>query len=166
MTLEASENQDSTDMIGPVIRWNQILNQRMTFDVSCSRSGYWWPDVPWTTDVRRVDLTTTETRGAFLEQNREPARWGWNATWSWFTEISGMNHEVKSGTLGYRGTSLQRVHGLPEPAAVPVPEPDRRVGFLPASRLRAGVRLSDQHEQRQRLQLVVSQRQHLRSAPR
>lgn len=113
VTLEATENQDSTDMIGPVIRWNQILTQRMTLDVSGSRSGYWWPDVPWTTDVRRVDLTTTETRGAFLEQNREPRRWGWNATWSWFTEFQGMNHEVKSGTLGYRGTSFQSFTGYP-----------------------------------------------------
>lgn len=113
VTLEASENQDSTDMIGPIVRWNQILTQRMTLDVSGNRSGYWWPDVPWTTDVRRVDLTTTETRGAFLEQNRKPARWGWNATWSWFTEMHGMNHQVKSGTLGYRGTSLQEFTGYP-----------------------------------------------------
>jgi hypothetical protein len=113
VTLEASENQDSTDQIGPVVRWNQILSKTMTLEASGSRSGYWWPDVPWTTDVRRVDLTTTQTRGAFLQQNRTPVRWGWNGTWNWFTELRGASHEIKSGTLGYSGTSLVDFTGYP-----------------------------------------------------
>ncbi len=113
VTLEASENQNSTDQIGPVIRWTQVLSKTMTFDSSFNRSGYWWPDIPWTTDARRVDLTTTQTRGAFLELNRTPVRWGWNGTWNWFTELKGASHEVKSGFLGYTGTSLLEYTGYP-----------------------------------------------------
>ena len=73
----------------------------MTFDAGFNRSGYWWPDYAWTDDVRQTDLTTTHTRGAFLELHREPVRWGYNGTWSWFTNINNMNHEIKSGFLGY-----------------------------------------------------------------
>jgi hypothetical protein len=111
--LEASEDQNSLDQIGPVVKWNYILSQHMTIDAGFNRAGYWWPDVPWTSDVRRVDLTTTQTRGAFLAQNRTPVRWGWNGAWNWFTELRGMSHEVKSGALGYRGTTGIDYTGYP-----------------------------------------------------
>src|SRR5258708_5957360 len=46
VTLEASENQNSTDQIGPVVRWNQILSKTMTLEASRSRTRYRWPEVP------------------------------------------------------------------------------------------------------------------------
>ncbi len=64
------------------LKFTRIMSQRMTFDASFNRSGYWWPDYAWTDDVRTMDLTTTQTRGAFLELRRDPVRWGYNGTWS------------------------------------------------------------------------------------
>ena len=89
------------------------MSQSMTFDASFNRSGYWWPDYAWTDDVRRTDLTTTHTRGAFLELKREPVRWGWNGTWAWYRTIGNMNHEIKSGVLGYSSTNYVETYGYP-----------------------------------------------------
>jgi hypothetical protein len=111
--LEATQNQLAWTAIGPSVKWTGVLNQSMTLDASFNRSGYWWPDKAWTSDVRRTDLTTTQTSGAFLELNREPARWGYNGTWSWFTNLKGMNHEIKSGFLGYRSTNFVETYGYP-----------------------------------------------------
>ncbi len=85
--MEATQNQLAWTDIGPAIKWTRIMSQSMTFDVSVNRSGYWWPDKAWTSDVRKTDLTTTQTRGAFLELNREPARWGYNGSWSWYRTV-------------------------------------------------------------------------------
>ena len=90
-----------------------MMSQSMTFDAGVNRSGYWWPDKAWTDDVRRVDLTTTQTRGAFLELNREPARYGYNGTWSWYRTIGNTNHEIKSGVLGYHSTNYVETYGYP-----------------------------------------------------
>ncbi len=60
-----------------------------------------------------MDLTTTQTRGAFLELRREPVRWGYNGTWSWFTNLKNMNHEIKSGFLGYSSTNYVETYGYP-----------------------------------------------------
>lgn len=111
--LEATQNQIAWTAIGPAIKWTRILNQSMTFDVGFNRSGYWWPDYAWTDDVRSQDLTTTQTRGAFLELNREPERWGYNGTYSWFTNIKNMNHEIKTGFLGYSSTNHVETYGYP-----------------------------------------------------
>lgn len=111
--LEATQNQLAWTAIGPSVKWTRIMNQSMTFDTSVNRSGYWWPDKAWTEDVRREDLTTTQTRGAFLEQNREPKRWGYNGTWSWFTNVRNMNHEIRSGFLGYKSQSAVDFTGYP-----------------------------------------------------
>ena len=113
LPLEATQNQIAWTAIGPALKWTRIVNQNMTFDAGFNRSGYWWPDYAWTEDVRRTDLTTTHTRGAFLEVNRKPVRWGYNGTWSWFTNINNMNHEIKSGFLGYRSTSYVENYGYP-----------------------------------------------------
>ena len=98
--LEATQNQIAWTAIGPAFKYTRVMNDRMTFDASFNRSGYWWPDYAWTDDVRKIDLTTTQTRGAFLELRREPVRWGWNGTWSWYKTIGQQNHEIKSGVLG------------------------------------------------------------------
>ncbi|MDP1569214.1 MAG: carboxypeptidase regulatory-like domain-containing protein [Vicinamibacterales bacterium] len=113
LPLEATQNQLAWTAIGPSFKWTSVLNQTMTVDFGFNRSGYWWPDKAWTSDVRRTDLTTTQTSGAFLELNREPERWGYNGTWSWFTNLRGMNHEVKAGFLGYRSTNFVETYGYP-----------------------------------------------------
>ena len=110
---EATQNQIAWTAIGPALKWTHILNQSMTFDASFNRSGYWWPDFAHTDDVRRSDLTTTHTRGAFLELRREPVRWGYNGTFSWFTNFKDMNHELKSGFLGYSSTNHVETYGYP-----------------------------------------------------
>ena len=111
--LEASQNQIAWTAIGPAIKWTRIMSDRMTFDASFNRSGYWWPDFAWTDDVRKIDVTTTQTRGAYLELRREPVRWGWNGTWSWYRTIGEMNHEIKSGFLGYNSQNYVETYGYP-----------------------------------------------------
>lgn len=111
--MEATQNQIAWTAIGPAVKFSRIMSQRMTFDASFNRSGYWWPDLAWTDDARTIDLTTTQTRGAFLELRRDPVRWGYNGTWSWFRTIGAMNHEVKSGVLGYSSTNRVETYGYP-----------------------------------------------------
>ena len=113
LPLEATQNQIAWTAIGPALKWTRIMTQNMTFDAGFNRSGYWWPDYAWTDDIRRTDLTTTHTRGAFLEVYRKPVRWGYNGTWSWFTNLRNMNHEIKSGFLGYRSTTYVENYGYP-----------------------------------------------------
>jgi hypothetical protein len=100
--LESTQNQDSWSLVGPSFKWLSIMSQRSTFDASLQRGGYWWPDVPWTTDVRTTDITTGATRGAFLETDRNPRRWQYGATYTYFADLFGKNHELKTGYLGWR----------------------------------------------------------------
>ncbi len=58
--LESTQNQDSMSLIGPSFKYLSILSTRATFDASVQRGGYWWPDIPWTTDVRKTDLRRTQ----------------------------------------------------------------------------------------------------------
>jgi Carboxypeptidase regulatory-like domain len=111
--LEATQDQVAWTAIGPAAKFTRILSNNKTVDASFNRSGYWWPDYAWTKDVRKMDLTTTETRGAFLELRREPVRWGYNGAYSWFTNIRNMNHEVKTGFLGYESTNHVETYGYP-----------------------------------------------------
>jgi len=111
--MEATQNQIAWTAIGPALKFTRIMNDRMTFDASFNRSGYWWPDYAWTDDARTMDLTTTQTRGAFLELRRDPVRWGYNGTWSWFKTLGAQNHEIKSGLLGYSSTNYVETYGYP-----------------------------------------------------
>jgi carboxypeptidase family protein/TonB-dependent receptor-like protein len=111
--LEATQNQDSWSLVGPSIKWLSILSPHSTFDVSVQRGGYWWPDVPWTPDVRKQDLTTTATRGAFLETDRKPRRWQYGATYVRFGELWNRKHELKSGYLGWRNIQETKNLGYP-----------------------------------------------------
>ena len=113
LPMEATQNQIAWTAIGPALKWTHILSQSMTFDASFNRSGYWWPDYAHTDDLRRTDLTTTHTRGAFLELRREPVRWGYNGSFSWFRTFKEMNHEIKSGFLGYTSTNHVENYGYP-----------------------------------------------------
>jgi hypothetical protein len=102
--LESTQNQDSWSLVGPSFKYQSVLSTRSTFDASLQRGGYWWPDVPWTNDVRKTDLATNNgpTRGAFLETDRKPRRWQYGATYAYFAELGGRNHELKTGYLGWR----------------------------------------------------------------
>jgi outer membrane receptor protein involved in Fe transport len=40
-------------------------------------------------------------------------RWGYNGTWSWFKTLGAMNHEIKSGVLGYSSTNYVETYGYP-----------------------------------------------------
>ncbi len=111
--LESTQNQDSWSLIGPSFKWLSILTPSMSFDASLQRGGYWWPDVPWTGDERRVDQTTGTTRGAFLESDRTPRRWQYSGTLSYFTELFGRNHELKTGYMGWDNLSETETIGYP-----------------------------------------------------
>jgi len=111
--LEATQNQKTLVGLGPTAKWTYIISPKMTSELAINRSGYWWPTIPWTTDVRKVDLTTTQTRGAYLENYRRPIRWQWNGSWSWFQEIGGKNHEIKTGFLGWWDKNYTRNDGYP-----------------------------------------------------
>jgi len=111
--LEATQHQKSMTSIGPNLKWTYIVNPKMTTDLSFSRAGYWWPTIAWTPDVRKVDLTTTQTRGAYLANYQRPIRWAWNGSWSYFTDIAGKSNEIKSGFLGWWDKTYTRNDGYP-----------------------------------------------------
>jgi hypothetical protein len=85
--LEATQDQNAWTMNGPQLKWIYIASPRMTFDYSVGRGGFWWPMNPHTTDVRRVDLTTRQTRGAYNKNYSRPIRWQNGGNWSWFREF-------------------------------------------------------------------------------
>ncbi len=124
--LESTQNQDSMSLIGPSFKYLSILSTRATFDASVQRGGYWWPDIPWTEDVRRQDLATTATRGAFLETDRQPRRWQYGGTFAYFAEAFGRNHELKSRLSRLAQHRRHREHRLSQPAAVSLSQRDRR----------------------------------------
>jgi hypothetical protein len=99
--LEATQNQWSLTSLGPQIKYTYIISPKMTLDSAVARAGYWWPTVAHTSDVRITDLTTTQTRGAYLANYRRPIRWQWNGNWSWFPDIAGKSNEMKVGFLGW-----------------------------------------------------------------
>jgi Carboxypeptidase regulatory-like domain len=111
--LEASQNQDSYSMIGPSFKWLTVMGSRATLDASVQRGGYEWPDVPWSEDVRRMDITTTATRGQFLKQDRHPHRWQTGVNYTYFAEMFGKNHELKTGYMGWRATNETENIGYP-----------------------------------------------------
>jgi hypothetical protein len=98
--LEATQNQRSWLGIGPTLKWTYIISPKVTANLGIHRSGYYWPDDAWTTDVRKTDLTTRQNRGAYQRGYRRPIRWQYDGGWSWFPQIGGKNNEVKSGFMG------------------------------------------------------------------
>lgn len=126
--LESSQNQDSMSLVGPSFKWLSVLGSRSTFDASVQRGGYWWPDIPWTTDVRMTDLATNNgpTRGAFLETDRTPRRWQYGATYAYFANMWGRNHELKDRLPRLAQHPVNGKPRLPESAAVSLSQSDRR----------------------------------------
>ncbi len=98
--LEATQDQNAWTMNGPQLKWTYILSPKMTLDAAFSRGGFWWPMLPHSTDVRKTDLLTTQTRGAYIKNYQRPIVWQYNSTWAWFTPVGSTNHEIKSGYLG------------------------------------------------------------------
>jgi len=111
--LEATQNQETLVGLGPTLKWTYIVSPKMTSEFAINRSGYWWPTIPWTNDVRKTDTTTGHTRGAFLKNYRNPIRWQWNGSWSWFPEIAGKNNEIKTGFLGWWDKNSTSNDGYP-----------------------------------------------------
>src|SRR5688572_16759479 len=85
----------------------------MTFDYFVGRGGFWWLMNLHTTDVCRTDLTTTYTRGAFLKNYQRPICWQNSGNWSWFSELGGMNHELKFGLMSVWDKSFVEQFGYP-----------------------------------------------------
>jgi hypothetical protein len=111
--LEATQNQDSATEVGPSLKWLTVLGNRATLDASLQGGGYSWPDVPWSADVRRTDLTTGATRGQFLIQDRNPFRWQPSVTYTHFAQLFGRNNEIKTGYMGWRATNPTDNIGYP-----------------------------------------------------
>lgn len=111
--LEATQDQNAWTMNGPQLKWIYIINPRMTLDYSVGRGGFWWPMLPHTTDVRKIDLTTQQTRGAFLHNYQRPIRWQNGTNWSWFTDIGGKNNEIKAGFLSVWMKRFTETFGYP-----------------------------------------------------
>ena len=101
---------------------------RATFDASLQRGGYWWPDIPWTTDVRKTDLATNNgpTRGAFLETDRDPRRWQYGAHLHLLRRAVGPQSRAEDRVSRLAQHERDREHRLPEPAAVPLSQPRGR----------------------------------------
>ena len=134
--MEATQNQIAWTAIGPAFKFTRIMSERMTFDASFNRSGYWWPDYAWTDDVRTMDLTTTQTRGAFLELRRDPVRWGYNGTLVVVQDHRRDEPRDQVGRAGLQQHQLRRNLRLPQSADLPVSQPAGRNQLLPASRTR------------------------------
>lgn len=111
--LESTQNQDSWSLVGPSFKYQSVLSTKSTLDASLQRGGYWWPDIPWDDGVRKSDLQTTATRGGFLQTDRTPRRWQYGATYAYFAELGGRNHELKTGYLGWRNMSETQNIGYP-----------------------------------------------------
>ena len=94
-------------------KWMYFPNSKMTADLALNRSGTWTRYGAWTDAVRRTDLTTTQARGAASSDYRDPGRWQYNGSVSWFLERAGRHHEIKSGFLGFHETNTTAFDGYP-----------------------------------------------------
>ncbi len=103
--LLSTQNQDSWSAVGPMLKWTYIASPTTTLDVQVSRGGYWWPSIPWTSDVSIQDRNSGEIRGGYLETNRRPVRWQWNFNFSKFGDLGSTSHELKTGYHGTWGYS-------------------------------------------------------------
>jgi hypothetical protein len=113
VSKEASQNQLAWTAIGPSLKYVYIINPKQTLDASVNRSGYWWPDYSWSDGLRMTDSATGINRGPFNQVYRRPIRWGWNATWSYFSSIGGTNNEIKTGINGYWSKNYTDQFGYP-----------------------------------------------------
>ena len=99
--LEATQNQDSFSLVGPSFKWLSVLGSNPTFDASLQRGGYWWPDVPWTTDVRKTDRPRRPPTARSSRATASPDGGSTAAPSPTSPSFWGKNHELKSGYLGW-----------------------------------------------------------------
>jgi hypothetical protein len=110
--LQATQDQLTIGALS-VLKWTYIMSPKMTADLGINRAGYWWPTVAHTSDPRIEDLTTTQTRGAYLANYTAPVRFQWNGSWSYFTDILGKSNEIKTGFMGWWDSSHVTNTGYP-----------------------------------------------------
>ena len=111
--LEATHDQLSWTGTGPTLKWTYIVNPSMSTELAINRAGYYWPSGANTTDVRRIDRNTGQTRGAYNRRYRRPIRWQWNGAVSVFRDIGGKANEIKTGFLGYWNKNFTEQIGFP-----------------------------------------------------
>lgn len=156
--LEATTSQSYWGEVAS-LKWMYFPHAKMTADLAVNRSGTWTTYGAWTEDVRRMDLTTNQARGAAPVDYRDPSRWQYNGSASLFLEAGEQRHEMKGRVHRVPGNEPDRVLGLSESAGLPVSQRRRRRRVLPTPRLGPGVRLPAQHACRRQLQLPVRERQ-------
>ena len=110
--MEATTSQDYWGQIASA-KWMYFPNSKMTVDMALNRAGTWTTYGAWTDDVRRQDLTTTQVRGAANTTYGDPRRWQYNGSVSWFAELGGRNHELKTGFLNFTDASRNENNGYP-----------------------------------------------------
>lgn len=101
LPLEATQDQDAYSTIGPSARWTYIVNPKMTATVQIARGGWWWPMTAWTKDVRKIDVTTRATLGAYFHNYSRAIKWNWTADISRVGTVGGKMNELKSGYHGH-----------------------------------------------------------------
>jgi Carboxypeptidase regulatory-like domain len=112
-TLEATGSQSYWGEIASG-KWMYFPSSSLTADLAINRAGTWNRNGSWTDANRRQDLTTTQTRGAAATSHGAPRRWQYNGSISWFPELAGRHHELKTGFLDFRDTTNNISEGYPD----------------------------------------------------
>jgi len=100
LPLEATQDQDAYSTIGPSARYTYIIDPKTTATFQLARGGWWWPMTAWSEDVRKVDLTTKATLGAYFHNYSRAINWNWSGNISRVSKIAGKQNEIKFGYDG------------------------------------------------------------------
>ncbi len=111
--LEATQDQDAYSTIGPSARYTNIIDAKTTATFQVSRGGWWWPMTAWTDDLRKTDLTTGATLGAFGHIYSRAINWNWISSVSRVSTIAGKQNEIKVGYDGQWHKNYQINFGYP-----------------------------------------------------
>jgi len=101
LPLEATQDQDAYSTIGPSARYTNIINPKTTFTAQIARGGWWWPMTAWTEDVRKQDITTNATLGAYFHNYSRAIKWNWTFDVARVGTIGGKMNEIKVGYHGH-----------------------------------------------------------------
>jgi hypothetical protein len=113
LPLEATQNQDAYSTIGPSARYTYIVNPKTTFTAQIARGGWWWPMTAYTEDVRKIDLTTNATLGAYFHNYSRAIKWNWTADVARVGTIGGKMNEIKFGYHGHWNKNYVINFGFP-----------------------------------------------------
>jgi len=114
LPLEASQNQDAYSTIGPSMRWTYIISPKMTAMAQIARGGWWWPMTAYTEDVRKQDITTGATLGAYFHNYSRSIKWNWTGNVSRVGTIGGKMNELKAGYEGHWNKAFVINFGYPD----------------------------------------------------